>query len=355
MLLKKIGKVFLLALNILFVTALFISYCSAFIPPDKWWFFSFFGLGFLYIYLINLLFIVFWLILKSRYFIISMIFCLVGFGFISRYIQLGGEKAKKGDLKVISYNVKFFVGNGVKSSKTVADSILKFLASENPDLICLQEVRLKNSAVFNLDQIKARHSFVKHYQYASSSTDLGSVTMTRFPVARMEEIRFKGTRNIAIFTDIVVGKDTIRVFNVHLQSYWIDPNKYSIIESPMISESDDLREVKEVGLKVIKASMLRARQARVISEQIRNSPYPVIVCGDFNDTPASYTYRKTRGNLKDSFVESGKGFAWTYISQLPSFRIDYIMHSKEYRSYNYRQVNLKLSDHIPVTCDLVKR
>ncbi len=355
MLLKKIGKVVFLALNILAATALIISYSSAYIPPDKWWFSSFFGLGFLYIYGINLIFILLWLFLKPRYMIISLVFCLSGLGVINRYIQFRGEIIKKGDLKVISYNVKFFVGTGTKSSKTVADSILRFLAAEDPDLICLQEVRLKNSSVFNLDQIKARHSFVRHYQYASSSTDLGSVTMTRYPIVRMEEIRFKETRNIAIFTDIVVGKDTIRVFNVHLQSYWIDPNKYSIMDSPIISDSEDLREVREVGLKVIRASMLRARQARVISEYIRKSPYSVIVCGDFNDTPVSFTYRKTKGALKDSFVESGKGFAWTYIGRIPSFRIDYIMHSREYRSYNYRQCNLKLSDHVPVTCDLVKR
>jgi endonuclease/exonuclease/phosphatase family metal-dependent hydrolase len=168
----------------------------------------------------------------------------------------------------------------------------------------------------------------------------------------MEEIRFKGTRNIAIFTDILVNNDTIRVFNVHLQSYGIDPNKYSIMESPIINEGDDIREVKEVGLKVIKASMLRAKQARVISEYVRKSPYPVIVCGDFNDTPVSFTYQKTRGELKDSFVQSGKGFARTFIGKLPSFRIDYILHSRVFRSYNYKQYNLKLSDHIPITCDL---
>jgi endonuclease/exonuclease/phosphatase family metal-dependent hydrolase len=353
MLLRKIGKAALLVINAIALTALFIAYSSAFISPDKWWLPSFFGLGFPLILIFNLLLIIFWLIIKPRYSVIHFLAILAGWGFVNRFIQFSGHKTGRSDLKIISYNVKFFVGEGNRSSKSIADSILEFLDKENADLICLQEVRLKTNNIFNLEQAKSRLRSIEHYQYARSSSTYGSVTLTRFPIIKMGEIRFEGTRNIAIYTDIVFKKDTVRVFNVHLQSYHIDPSKYSVIDSPDLTEDDDLQEVREMGSKFITAIKLRSRQARIINDYIKKSPYIVVVCGDFNDTPVSYTYRKICRNLKDSFVESGKGIARTYIGRLPSFRIDYILHGNEFRSYNYRQYSLKLSDHVPVSCDLV--
>jgi hypothetical protein len=169
----------------------------------------------------------------------------------------------------------------------------------------------------------------------------------------MEEIRFKDSGNIAICTDIVRGKDTIRIFNVHLQSYKIDPDQYDIIDSPGINEEKDIREIRELGLKYKKAMQLRALQARFVRKKIDETPYPVIVCGDFNDTPSSYAYRKTRGRLRDAFVRSGKGIGQTYVGKLPSFRIDYILHSSTLKSYNFKIYNVRYSDHLPVSCGLV--
>lgn len=343
----------MLIVNIIAVIALLVAYGSVYIPPDKWWIPSFFGLGFIYIAGVNVFFIFLWLLLKPRFLVLPLVFVLAGWGYISRFVQFKGRETEKAGVKVISYNVKFFVGNGNRSSKTIADGIMRFLQEENPDLVCLQEVRLKTNSVFNLEEIRTKYSFAAHYQYARSSNTYGSVTLTRFPIISMGEIRFQGTRNIAIYTDIVANKDTLRIFNVHLQSYYIDPDKYSVIDSPRFSEEDE-KEMKEMGSKFIKAFKLRARQSRVIREYIRKSPYPVIVCGDFNDTPVSYSYRKMRGSLNDSFVESGRGLASTYIRKMMSFRIDYILHDSEFGSYNYSQHHYEFSDHLPISCILIK-
>ena len=110
--------------------------------------------------------------------------------------------------------------------------------------------------------------------------------------------------------------------------------------------------IKELGIKFKDAIIKRAEQAATLREHLNQCPYPVIVCGDFNDTPVSFTYRTVRGDLKDSFTESGKGTANTYNGKLPSFRIDYILYSPKFTSYNFEVSTLNHSDHYPISCDL---
>ena len=113
--------------------------------------------------------------------------------------------------------------------------------------------------------------------------------------------------------------------------------------------------MREIIRKIKTASEMRAEQVRKIREHIDNSPSKVVVCGDFNDHPVSYSYQKIRKNLKDAFVESGRGIGRTYVGKLPSFRIDYILHSKGFNSYNFKTINFRMSDHLPVTCILIKK
>ena len=314
-----------------------------------------FGLAYPFILSLNIFFVVFWLLFKPRLIILSVVCILLGSGFLAKYIQLQGKEIERGDIKVLSYNVKHFNGNDEKNQKTNADKIKEFIKEQNADIICLQEVRLRKNSIFNLPETVQEFENIQHYQYARSSTTFGSVTMTKFPIVFMGEIRFENSRNITIYTDVRIGNDTVRIFNVHLQSYQIDPKNYSIIESPGISEESDIDEVREMGTKFKKAFQLRAEQVREISKYIKESPYQVLVCGDFNDTPASYSYRKIRKGLKDAFVCSGKGIGRTYVGSLPSFRIDNIFHGRGFESYNFKTYNFHASDHLPISCELIKK
>jgi endonuclease/exonuclease/phosphatase family metal-dependent hydrolase len=333
--------------------ALLGSYIAQYIPPDKWWAPSLLGLSYPYLLLFHFFLIVFWFLIKPVRSWISICSIIVGWGMLVRFIQLSGKEKKSADISLVSYNVKNFAGKGRNSSRELADVIKDFLKKDEPDIICLQEVKLHTNKVFNLEQTKREFSKIKHYQFASASSTLGSVTMTSFPIVKMEEIRFKNSGNIAICTDIKCNDQIIRVFNIHLQSYKIDPDQYDIIQTPIISEKKDIKELRELAGKYKKAMMMRAVQARMIRQKINESPYPVIVCGDFNDTPSSYAYKKTRGKLKDAFIQSGKGIGMTYVGKLPSFRIDYIFHSPKIRSFNFNIHQLPYSDHLPISCDLV--
>src|SRR5690606_914189 len=119
----------------------------------------------------------------------------------------------------------------------------------------------------------------------------------------------------------LVNSDTLRIFNVHLHSYGIDPKDFGVIESGVTREKD-LEEEKVMGSKLKTGFKMRARQVEAISALIKESPYPVIVCGDLNDTPASYSYKQLKQGLHDAFVRSGKGIGQTFINKLPALRID---------------------------------
>ncbi len=295
-----------------------------------------------------------WLIINPRYLWISLVAILAGWGFLTRFIQISGKRIDSGDINVLSYNVQYFAGNGIESQKETAGNIKQFLKDQQPDIICLQEVRLRKNDIFNLARTVEDINSINHYQYARSSTTYGSVTMTRYPIINMEEIRFKNSRNISIYTDVLIDGDTVRIFNVHLQSYNMDPEKYTIIDSG-IDEEEDLREVHEIWYRFKKGFSLRAQQVKTIRGYIEESPYHIIICGDFNDTPASYSYRQLRKGLKDAFLCSGTGVGRTYVGKLPSFRIDYIFHSRGFESYNFKTIDFRYSDHLPVACSLVKK
>jgi len=345
-------KHILLIINIVVSAALVGSYLSQYIPPDTWWTPSLLALTYPYLLLVNILFVVVWLLIKPRYALWPFLCIILGWGIMVRFIQISGKESNDTDIRLVSYNVKNFAGQGKNSSRELANVIKSFLKQDEPDIICLQEVRLHSNKVFNLEETKREFSQIRHYQYASVGKTLGSVTMTRFPIVKMEEIRFENSGNIAICTDIVCNNKTIRVFNVHLQSYKIDPEQYEIIDSPIISEKKDIKELKELARKYKKAMEKRAVQARIIRKKIKESPYPVIVCGDFNDTPSSYAYHTTKGRLRDAFVRSGKGIGLTYVGKLPSFRIDYILYSRSLKSYNFRIHRIPYSDHLPISCCL---
>ncbi len=351
---RKLIKYLLLTLNLLAVAALLMAYLSGYVSPGRWWIPSFFGLAYPVIAGINIVFIILWLVTSPRYMLVSLIPLIAGWGFMGRYLQLQENTIESGDIKIMSYNVHHFRGDKTDSQESTSRQIIRFLNSHQPDIICLQEVRLRQNKIFNLAKTVEELDFINHYQYARTSNTFGSVTMSKYPILRMNEIRFENSRNITIYTDLLVDSDTIRVFNVHLHSYGIDPKDFTIIDSGVTNEKD-LEEAKVMGSKLKTGFQMRASQVMAIRELIDESPYPVFVCGDLNDTPASFSYQQLRKGLKDAFVCSGKGAGRTYINKLPALRIDYIFHSDKYESFNFQTHDFRYSDHLPVSAVLVKK
>lgn len=346
----------LFALNILFALGLAAAVMASRVSPADFYPLAFFGLTFYLWFIANIVFVLLWIILRFRYTLLSGIMLVLASPSLSSLVALRWKEQllpDSGGITVMSYNVRLFGLYDWKNNRRHRDEILNFLKKEEPDILCFQEFFLDKTKRFSTEDtikklLRARNS---HFEYASSlhgTQFWGVATFTRFPIVGKGKIKFKGSKgNICIYTDIRIGERTLRVYNVHFESYHLPEEKLDRI-------ADDLQENPgywwNVFRRMAHSYERRARQVDSVSLSIARSPYPVIVCGDFNELPTSYVYHKMARGLKDAFLESGLGLGVTYAGKIPLLRIDYILHSPAIRSSGFRTKKVRLSDHYPIQC-----
>lgn len=258
----------------------------------------------------------------------------------------------------MSFNVRGFNQYNWLQDFPVRDSILNFINNEDVDLLCFQDYyTYEGKPLLSRNYIKSRlqtlpYSHLNFTSHSNPNANFGVATYSRYPIIKKGCINFSKSVNSCIYSDIVLNNDTIRLYNVHFESIGLRKSQNSFTDSlfyKLVHRQFD--EVKEITNRLKSAFIKRAEQVDQVSWHISQSPYKVIVCGDFNDTPVSYTYQKVRGNLDDAFLVSGEGVGNTYQGNFPSFRIDYIFHSRKLKSFNYQTQKVNLSDHFPVSCN----
>ncbi|HNJ30238.1 MAG TPA: endonuclease/exonuclease/phosphatase family protein, partial [Ferruginibacter sp.] len=154
------------------------------------------------------------------------------------------------------------------------------------------------------------------------------------------------------YIDILKGADTIRVFNIHLQSLRFSRTNLKYIDDPTIEEEKTIKESRSILGKFKRGFLKRQEQADRIRAELDQSPYPVILTGDFNDLPNSYAYHTIGGNMQNAFVEKGAGLGRTFSSISPVLRIDNIFADRQFTILQYERVGKRLSDHFPLISDL---
>jgi endonuclease/exonuclease/phosphatase family metal-dependent hydrolase len=352
--------------NILAAAGLALSLLAAYVSPGKIWWLALFGLGFEILFVLNIFYVIYWIIGKNKKAILSMLLILLSIGRISSIVQLSFSSdkednfTKKGYIKVMSFNVRLFNLYNWFHNKETRKNIFEFLKKENPDIICFQEFYSsdkKNTAFNNEDTLitylQTPFSQID-YTFTLRKTDhWGIATFSKFPIVGKDAIHFQAKgANTVIISDIKVGEDTIRLFNTHLQSIRFAWSDYKFIENLNKEdiEQDELKGGITILRRLKRAFVKRAMQVETLRDSMNASPYPVILCGDFNDTPSSYTYATLSSNMLDAFRESGQGSGKTYAGPFPSFRIDYIFHDKKIQSTAFKTFSEKLSDHYPISC-----
>lgn len=326
------------------------AYSASYINPNTFVIPSLLGLAYPYVLITNIILLLYWVVRwkKMAWFPLAVI--LLGIPtFMTYYGTNSNNDEKKGqDISILSYNIRYFDIYKWSNQDNIQERLYDYLNQFKGDVICLQEFS-------NNDNVLNRQTVIKKLStYKYNYIDKDMAIFSRIPILGSGKIKFdKGHTSSCIYTDVSIAGKTVRLYSVHLESYKMGPRERQFMKELAEGSGKDFPGgVKSIISRLVNANKNRAKQAEQISAHLQDSPHPVILCGDFNDTPLSYTYRKIKGDLKDGFIEKGRGLGNTYIGEFPSFRIDYILHSPTFETISYSRGSMNLSDHYPVMVKL---
>jgi endonuclease/exonuclease/phosphatase family metal-dependent hydrolase len=313
------------------------SYAAPHVNPNTLVLPSLLGLAYHYLVISLLLLLLYWTVRRAKIAFVILTFLLAGYPLATRQYGLNakGEKGDERDTEILTYNVHHLIPR-VPSGRQEIETYIRHFPG---DIVCLQD--------FPRRQDPAR--LFPAYTYRHAREDL--VILSRRPIIRRGAIDFDaGGTATCIYADLILrGGDTARVYCLHLESFRFDGQDRRLFRDlPGLQREELSRGVRSIIAHIIAANKRRARQAATVERHVSASSHRVILCGDFNDTPISYTYSLLTRQLQDTFIEKGCGGGDTYTGEFPSFRIDYILHDDSLQAIDYTRDTLTFSDHYPV-------
>ncbi|HRG32356.1 MAG: endonuclease/exonuclease/phosphatase family protein [Saprospiraceae bacterium] len=338
---------FLFSVNIVWGIACVLLYLVCGINPQNFWIFSISSLLVPISFGINLMFIFWWLIFKWQYAILSFLILVLGFSHLQKFYAWNdpnpSPKCRNNNFNLMTFNVY-----GLKNLKDTIDQsqqknknqFLSFLRKTDPEILCVQENNLYADNVINSTGL---------FSYVHYMINHGTAIYSKFPILDHGLIDFGTNTNSCLWADILINGRRTRIYSVHLQSNRISKDVNTLTDDDEEKSIEKLNVIKRMLVQYRRMSLRRARQAEMVSTHANGSEYPVIIAGDFNDTPFSYAYRQLSKKRKDSFLENGNGIGSTYVGALPGLRIDFILSDEKKFSFcNHKVLQTSFSDHNPV-------
>lgn len=321
---------------------------SSFVSPTQCIILAFIGLAMPVLLLLNAGLIIYWCMRCRIWLLLPFIAILGNWGYMSRVLRFSNPNVSKSTLIVSTYNVDGF--NRDLTGYTCKE-IARYMKNEQVDILCIQEFAAVKE--FSIDSIKAAFS-AWHYVAIPQPTDgkaiLQVAVFSKYPISHTHLVTYPDSKNCSMWCDLDINGQNIRIFNNHLQTTEVSSNKVRL-EKELHTENITGTEYAMLQLaKGLKENFIkRATQAEHMQKLIAASPYPTLVCGDFNSLPSSYTYHIMKGTkLSDGFLSAGHGYMYTFRYFKKLLRIDYIFHSKEFKVEDYVSPYLDYSDHKPV-------
>ena len=333
------------------IVALLSSFLCAICPlinPSTFVWTAFFGLAFWLILFANIIILIILIFLKSRRTllipIVALLFSIPG---VIKSYSFGESKDEIDSIKVMTYNVGVFRDFKVKerSVSEVKKSLAKLVKEENPDVLCLQESgKWPNNAVYKFSQMIG-------YKYYSANLVNGNSYFSKYPIENGGS--FENENDIKKFADIkkrrINTEKSFYLVNCHFNSFGISKEEIEYINDTKNIVKDKETYGKSVISKLTRGFKLRTKTTELLIKKLPKDDLPLVICGDFNDTPMSYTYNKMlNAGLKDAFITASKGIGKTYCGRLPLLRIDYFWYNDNVEVVGYNRIDQTTSDHYPL-------
>lgn len=346
--------------NVVFVLLLLTSYVAPYVSPQTFWLLAFFGLMYPVFLIVNMAFLVFWTFRRRPFALYSFVAILLGWNLLWSHFRFTGkvdDLTNPRTIKVLTYNVKHLSGLDDQKRVDQLEAIAELIGNTQADVVFMQEFFSKKKTFDQKIEFLKEKIGLKYYTYRTyfptRKKDGGYyciLTLSRFPIVSHSDVSLQ-RRRVALITDIAVPGDTFRLVNVHFRSNHLNSKELSLINPEQEGFPDQERLKKDsrnIYWKLRRAFIDRSRHADLVKRALDKSPHPVIVAGDFNDTPASYTVHTLLGGMNDAFEYAGEGYGNTFAGNLPPIRIDYLACDDYFEVGSYYVIKRKFSDHYPV-------
>jgi endonuclease/exonuclease/phosphatase family metal-dependent hydrolase len=335
--------------NLAVILITLIAYIVPYYHPRDSGYFYYIGLFFPILFWLNIFFIFYWWRLKERFALFSLLTLAIGYSHV--HSQFGLHFLSSADAKSISI-MTFNVGGLPKTFPQSRNRALGFseasifFEDEKPDILCLQESAecryiYDNNPLTNINALNRLP-----YRAYSNSKEVG--IFSRYPITHFESIDIGYPYNTCCFADLNVNGKMLRVYTAHLQSNNITDRSSKLLQKGDYTEKENIQKGKGILRLVRKSAFVRGDQAEIIKKHALQSPYPVIICGDFNDPPQSYCYHTLADGLQDAFKEAGRGLGTTFAGSIPLLHIDHILLNPKFEVDQCRIIDSGFSDHYAV-------
>ena len=366
---KKIARYCFIAFNAVTIVLYLLACLVPFVSAGNYPYIALLGLGFPILFFVVLAFLIYWLIRRSRWALVCIAAFLLSWQQLSvvfRFRSATGFKVDKvpGTLRVLTWNLSSWGESNRANTKDNQPDMVALIKSTHADVLCFQEFlyyknkKYRDSIIPALREAGYQYTYFEKVNFSgrlySTAVLTGVEIMSKYPFTQTFKVLYdeKDFIEPLIYADIKINNQTIRFFTTHLQSVNFGENDYEALYKLKEPAEASVTGSRAVLWKLKHAYKKRSLQAEILLGKIKESPYPVIVCGDFNDVPSSYTYFTVKGNLQDAFLKKGSGFGRTFRFISPTLRIDYIMADKKFDVTQYYQFKVPYSDHYPVVADL---
>ncbi len=346
----------ILRLNLFWAACSVLAYFAPYVRPADFWVPLFLGMAFPWLAIGNLVFASIWAISRMKYWWISSLCLLLGWNYLTAIYGIrrsAGAAADSESFKIMTYNVNGMSLISYKAKNNLPQGEIdfqQFFTDQKPDILCLQEFTAFQSS---FDNELRRFPALAAYPFHTRSNFNSISIFSNFPIRANGYLPInKNGSNGCLYADVDLRGTMTRIYSVHLQSNEISSRADWVAEKGKLEQKHTWGEIARIFSSVRRCARIRSKEAEIVAQHIERCPYPVILCGDFNDVPLSYTYYHLSKNLKDAFRERGSGFGVTYAGNIPALKIDYILTDQKIGVLSNKIFKVPYSDHYPTVAVL---